>query len=42
MPVTKNELAELIETAEILTKTIVSSIKEENGLLNVELDRVDI
>lgn len=42
MPVTKKELEELIECAEIITKSVVENVRQENGMLNIDIERVDI
>ncbi|CAL6003866.1 Sulfide_dehydrogenase [Hexamita inflata] len=42
MPVTKKELEELIECAEIITKSVVENVHQENGMLNIDIERVDI
>lgn len=42
MPVTKKELAELIDCAEIITKAVVKGAKQTENGLDVEIERVDI
>ena len=42
MPITKKELAELIECAEVVTKAVVKGAKVTDAGLDVEVERVDI